>query len=158
MSITLIAALAKNRCIGKGGALPWHLLEDLKHFKELTTGHVVVMGRKTWESIPKKFQPLPERTNVVLTRQHDYVLPQTVERYGTLHDALTAHAQERVFIMGGAEIYAQALPLADKLELTLIDRAVDGDVFFPPIEDAMWHESARTDHPGFSFVTYERAS
>lgn len=151
--LTLIAAVSRNNCIGKNGAIPWRLPEDLKHFKNLTMGHVVIMGRKTWESLPEKFRPLPGRTNVVLTRQTDYPLPDGVERFGSLADAVAAHPD--AFVMGGAEIYAQAMPLAHRLELTRVDQGVDGDAFFPPIDGQEWTEVAREDHEGFSFVTYE---
>jgi dihydrofolate reductase len=157
MPITLIAALANNRCIGKDGAVPWRLPEDMKRFKDLTMGHVVVMGRKTWESLPEKFRPLPGRKNVVLTRQSDYALPKDVERFGTLQDALAAHADHNIFIIGGAEIYAQALPLADRLELTLVHHEVEGDAFFPDYQNGVWKEVARADHSEYSFVTYERS-
>lgn len=156
MSVILIAALAKNRCIGKDGKLPWRLPEDLKRFKELTTGNVVIMGRKTWESIPEKFRPLPERTNIVLTRQADYALPAGVERFASLTDAIAAHATKNIFIIGGAEVYAQALPLADRLELTEVDQDVDGDAFFPAFDASAWNESAREAHDGFTFVTYNK--
>ena len=155
MSVTLIAALSQNRCIGNNGELPWRIPEDLRHFKELTSGHPVVMGRKTWESIPERFRPLPNRTNCVLTRQVTYPLPNGVERYASLEEALAAHANETLFVIGGEEIYRQALPLADCLELTHVHQDVPGDAFFPEWEGA-WRENARQDHDGFSFVTYRR--
>ena len=157
MPITLIAALANNRCIGKDGAIPWRLPEDMKRFKDLTMGHVVIMGRKTWESLPEKFRPLPGRTNIVLTRQSGYALPKDVERFGTLQDALATHTDKNIFIIGGAEIYAQALPLADRLELTLVHNEVEGDAFFPDYQDGTWKEVMRADHPAYAFVTYERS-
>lgn len=155
MSIILIAALSRNRCIGKNGTIPWHLPQDMARFKQLTTGHPVVMGRKTWESLPDQFRPLPNRTNIILTRQADYMLPEGVKRYRSVEDAAAAHPNETLFVIGGGEIYAQALPLADQLELTHVNQEIDGDAFFPEIDDT-WHETMRKDHEGFSFVTYTR--
>lgn len=156
MSLTLIAALSRNRCIGKQGRLPWHIPEDLKHFRTLTSGKPVLMGRKTWESLPDQFRPLPNRTNIVLTRQADYALPENVERYSSLQDAIAAHAGEDLFVIGGGDIYAAALPHATRLELTHVDQDVAGDAFFPTFDPADWQEIAREDHDGFSFVTYTR--
>ncbi|MSR85205.1 dihydrofolate reductase [Candidatus Uhrbacteria bacterium] len=155
MAISLIAAVAKNGCIGKNNQLPWSLPEDLRHFKELTTGHSVLMGRKTWESIPEKFRPLPNRKNIVLTRQEDYQVPSGVDCYTTLDEALRVHQAENIFVIGGAEIYQQALPLAHKLYLTEVDQTIDGDAFFPCINQTDWKETAREPHEGFSFITYE---
>ncbi len=156
--LSLIAAVASNRCIGKAGTLPWYLPEDLKRFKKLTTGHVVIMGRKTWESIPEKHRPLPNRKNVVVTRQQNYPLPNGVERFGSIDEALTAHATEEVFIIGGAEIFAQTIDRADRLSITELDRTIDGcTAFFPPI-DTRWRETSREDHEGFSFVTYQQGA
>jgi len=154
--ITLIAALSENQCIGKNGAIPWRLPEDLKRFKALTLGNVVIMGRKTWESLPDSFRPLPGRTNVVLTRSADYALPVGVERIAALPDVLETHPYEHIFVIGGAEVYAQALPLADRMELTHVHQHVDGDAFFPPFNKEEWIETNRTSGSGFDFVTYER--
>lgn len=154
--LTLIAAVAKNGCIGKNGTLPWRIPEDLKHFRELTVGKTVVMGRKTWESIPEKFRPLPDRTNVVVTRQVGYPVPTGVETYPSVDEALTWHADDDVMIIGGADIYGQTIEKADRLEITEVDQTVDGDAFFPPIEGKDWKETARQPHADFSFVTYER--
>jgi dihydrofolate reductase len=156
MSITLIAAVADNGCIGKNGGLPWYLPEDLKRFKRLTVGKVVVMGRKTWESLPEKVRPLPERTNVVITRQTEYELPGGVERFDSLEAALTAHKNDEVVIMGGAEVYRQAFPSATNLELTRVHQTIEGDVFFPTMDEAAWKETAREDFDGYSFVSYQR--
>ncbi len=156
--LTLIAAIASNSCIGKDNALPWRLPEDMKRFKELTTGHTVLMGRKTWESIPQKFRPLPDRKNVVITRQTDYAVPEGVEVHGTIQSALARHTNEHIFVIGGAEIYAQTIGIADRLEITHVDQTVDGDAYFPQIDPAVWKEVAREVREGFSFVTYERAS
>lgn len=154
--VTIIAAVARNGCIGKDGAIPWHLPEDMQRYRAVTLGKVVVMGRKTWESIPAKYRPLPGRTNVVLTRQTDYPLPSGVERFGALSDALAAHRTDDVVINGGAALYRDALKLADVLDITHVDREVGGDTFFPPIDPAVWRETSREDHDGFSFVTYVR--
>ncbi len=155
--ITIVAAVARNGCIGKDGGLPWRLPEDMKRYRVITMGRVVVMGRKTWESIPEKFRPLAGRTNVVVTRQADYPLPAGVERVGSLDAALAAHGHDEVVINGGGAIYAQAMDRADVLDLTHVHRDVDGDTFFPVIDPARWKVAWREDHDGFSFVTYERA-
>jgi dihydrofolate reductase len=159
--IVIIAAVAKNGVIGKDNALPWHLPEDLKHFKALTLGHQVVMGRKTWESLPERFRPLPGRQNIVVTRNAAYVAPgaTVVNSLAAAENAGTSGRD--LFVIGGAELYAHALPLADRLELTEIDREVDGNVCFPAFDRALWHEIARTpgcsaDGLGFAFVTYAR--
>lgn len=156
MPISLIAAVAKNNCIGKDGRLPWHLPEDMKHFKDLTMGKVVLMGRKTWESIPEKFRPLPGRTNVVVTRQPNYPVPTGVEVFGSIETALAVHAQDEIVVMGGAEIYRETIDRADALHLTEVDQTVEGDAFFPTIDPSAWTETAREPHEGFSFVTYRR--
>lgn len=156
--LTLIAALSRNHCIGKSGAIPWRLPEDQKRFKELTLNHVVVMGRKTWESLPEKFRPLPGRTNVVLTRQADYALPEGVARFPSLPEALTAYPDQQIFVIGGTEIYAQALPLADRMELTHVDMDVKGDAFFPAFSTDDWTETSRVPGPEYTFVTYQRKS
>ena len=154
--VTIVAAVAKNGCIGRDGALPWRIPEDLKRYKAVTMGKVVIMGRKTWESIPERHRPLPGRTNVVVTRRADYALPAGVERVGSLADALAAHAGEEVIINGGAEIYRGAMAHADKLDITHVEQVVDGDTFFPTIDPVLWRETWREAHDGFAFVTYER--
>ncbi|MDP2109045.1 MAG: dihydrofolate reductase, partial [Rhodocyclaceae bacterium] len=111
--LTLVAAVAKNGVIGDSNALPWHLPEDLKHFKQLTSGHAVIMGRKTWESLPLRFRPLPGRLNIVLTRDPRYVAEGAMVVH-TLQEALKVGAGGTAFIIGGAELYAHALPLADR--------------------------------------------
>ncbi|MCF7530581.1 dihydrofolate reductase [Neisseria lisongii] len=157
--ITLIAAYAADRCIGKDNTIPWHVKEDFAFFKAYTLGKPVIMGRKTWESLPKK--PLPERRNIVISRQTDY-RAQGVECCTSLHDALAlcGNAAE-IIIMGGAEIYAQALPLATDLRLTEIALTVDGDAFFPEFS-ADWKEISREAHTaangiGYTFVHYQRS-
>jgi dihydrofolate reductase len=155
--ITLVAAVARNGCIGKDGTLPWRIAEDMQRYRRITMGKVVVMGRKTWESIPAKFRPLPGRINVVVTRNPDYPVPDGVERAPSLEAALAAHAREEVIVNGGGEIYARAMPRADALDITHVDRDVDGDTFFPAIDPVVWRETWREDHEGFAFVTYRRA-
>lgn len=154
--ITLIAAVAKNNCIGSNGKLPWHIPEDFEHFKRHTMGKMVLMGRKTWESLPPKFRPLPNRTNVVITRQKGYDVPPGVEVYPTIDDAVAAHAADHVYVIGGAQLYEQTIGRADHLIITHIDRTVDGDAFFPEVDPAVWNETAREAHDGFAFVMYER--
>lgn len=158
MSLSLIAAIAENNCIGKGGELPWNIPEDMKHFKDVTTGHPVLMGRKTWESIPEKFRPLPKRKNIIITRQTDYAIPVDVKLYSSIEDAMNAHADEEIMVIGGAEIYKQTIDIADTLYITHVARTVDGDAFFPDIDDAVWKETERDDRDGFSFVTYKRST
>lgn len=157
--LTLIAAVAKNGCIGINGKLPWHLPEDFEHFKRCTIGKVVLMGRKTWESLPQRFRPLPNRTNVVVTcgksPQGSYSYSGT-EVFTSLDSALTAHASDDVYVIGGAQLYAQTIDRADRLIITNVDRVVDGDAFFPEIRADQWTAAAREDRDGFSFVTYER--
>lgn len=154
--LVLIAAVANNSCIGHNGTLPWHLPEDLAHFKAITAGHTVLMGRTTWESLPTKFRPLPGRKNLVISRQTNYPVPAGVEVYGSIETALQAHQAETIFVIGGANIYAQTINLADQLYITHVHQTVSGDAFFPPIDQNVWQETDREDHPGFSFVTYTR--
>lgn len=154
--IALIAAIAQNNCIGTNGTLPWHMPEDLQHFKDITNGHPVLMGRTTWESLPEKFRPLPNRKNIVISRQPHYVVPEGVELYSTIDDAIAAHDTETVIIIGGAQLYAQTIALADVLYITHVHRTVDGDAFFPPIDPSIWKEEEREDHETYSFVTYKK--
>lgn len=158
--ITLIAAMARNRVIGANNALPWRLPEDLQRFKSLTLGHPIIMGRKTWQSLGR---PLPGRTNIVVSRSADFAAPGAAV-VGSLDAAVAMAASAgagEVFIIGGAEIYAQALPLADCLQLTEIDHDFTGDAHFPAFAPAEWRETARTLHHAetdfdYAFVTYER--
>jgi dihydrofolate reductase len=151
--VSLVAALARNRVIGAGNRLPWHLPEDLKRFKRLTMGAPVIMGRKTHVSIGR---PLPGRCNIVVTRQGGASWPGCKIAH-SLDDAiaLAGNAPE-VFVIGGAALYAAALPRADRLHLTLIDADHQGDTFFPAFDPADWREIAREPGAGFAFVTYER--
>lgn len=158
--INLIYARASNGVIGKDNAMPWHLPEDLAHFRQLTQGCPVLMGRKTWDSLPPRFRPLPGRRNVVLTRQADWA-QAGAERAADLAQALAlcGDAQE-IWVMGGAQIYALAEPLAQRVEVTEIDRAYEGDAWAPDL-GAGWRETVRL--PGvsaqglpYSFVTLQR--
>lgn len=158
--LTLIAAVARNGVIGKDNRLPWYLPADLKHFKALTLGHAVIMGRKTWESLPAQFRPLPGRRNIVLTRDAAYRTEGAVVAM-TLTAAIATADSGEAFVIGGAELYAAALPLADRLQLTEIDAAFEGDTHFPAIDPHRWRETARdTRHADagfdYAFVTYER--
>lgn len=164
-NITLIAAIGQGGVIGAGGQLPWHLPEDLKHFKRLTTGKPVIMGRKTWLSLPPQFRPLPGRTNIVLSAggwQPD--VPGVLMATSLQHALQQAGSVPEVMVIGGAQVYALALPLAHRLELTEVDVAVPGgDAFFPPFNPAEWHEESRqplppsAGAPAATWVTYQRA-
>jgi len=160
-SINLIYARAANGVIGKDNAMPWHLPEDLAHFKRLTQGWPVIMGRKTWDSLPPRFRPLPGRSNVVITRQPGWQAPGALTA-SSLADALAqCSASAEVWVIGGAQIYAQAEPLARRIEVTEIARDFDGDAFAPLLSQA-WQETARQAHVSgtglhFSFVTFEKA-
>ncbi|MBV7541677.1 dihydrofolate reductase [Acidovorax sp. sic0104] len=162
MPLHLIYARAANGIIGKDNALPWHLPEDMAHFKQLTQGCPVVMGRKTWDSLPPRFRPLPGRTNIVITRQADWQA-EGARRAGSLPEALAqCDAGQTVWVIGGAQIYADALPLADRLEVTEIGRDFEGDAHAPVLGDE-WVASQRSEHLGanglpFSFVSYVRAA
>ena len=153
MKLALIAAVGHRRAIGRDGKLPWHIPEDLKRFKRLTTGHAVLMGRGTWESLGR---PLPGRRNVVLSSSP---VPG-IESYASLDESLRALASaERVFVIGGGTLYAQLIDRADELYLTLVDRDVEADTFFPPFEHLLgtvFKETAREHHPEFEFVDYVR--
>ncbi|MGF1605052.1 MAG: dihydrofolate reductase [Rhodothalassiaceae bacterium] len=157
MIVTLIAARASNGVIGRSGGLPWRLPEDLKRFKSLTLNKPVIMGRKTYDSIGK---PLARRRNVVITRQRDWRAPG-VERAGSLKAALDLCADApELMVIGGAQIYGQALPLARRLELTEVQADIDGDTYFPPIGESDWIETFREPHPDadppFIFRTLQR--
>ena len=156
--LILVAAVAKNNAIGKSNDLPWYLPEDLKHFKEITKGKTVLMGRKTFESIMARLgKPLPNRLNIVITRQPDYEVPEGVEVYQNIEKAVAAHVGEDIYVIGGGEIYRQTVGMASRMYLTLIDKEVEGaDAFFPEISGDQWREAEREDHEEYSFVTYEK--
>ncbi|WP_396602214.1 dihydrofolate reductase [Algibacter sp. R77976] len=159
--LTIIVATAENDAIGLGNKLIWHLSDDLKRFKALTNGHHIIMGRKTFESFPK---PLPNRTHVVITRQADYKAPSGVIIVHNLEDAIDASKSDsQPFIIGGGQIYKQAMNIADKIELTRVHESFEADTYFPKIDTTIWKETANTFHKKddkhdheFSFLTYER--
>jgi dihydrofolate reductase len=135
---SIIVAIGKNRELGLNGKLLWHIPEDMKHFKEITTGHPVIMGRKTWESLPERFRPLPGRTNIVVTRQEGYeavgaLVVSSLE--GARAKGARSPGSEEIFIIGGGELYREALPLADRLYLTLVDDTKEADTYFPHYTD-----------------------
>lgn len=160
LRLCLIAALASNRVIGAGGGLPWRLPEDLKRFKALTMGHPIIMGRRTWASLG---HALPGRRNIVVTRQSGFAAPGA-EIAASLEEAIALCGDAPLaFVIGGAELYAAALPLAEALELTEIDAAFEGDTWFPAFERSAWREVRRERHRSaeglkFDFVRYERAA
>lgn len=160
--ISLIAAVARNRALGKDGQLLWHLPEDMRYFRETTRGKPVIMGRKTWESLPDAFRPLPGRRNIVISRNPAYA-PPGATLAGSLEEAarLTQDDAE-VFIIGGAEIYRQALPLAQRLYLTEVTQDFAADAFFPEFSDREWKEISRSEQKSgsgleFTFAVYQRA-
>jgi dihydrofolate reductase len=151
----IIVAMSRNRVIGRDGGLPWHIPEDLKHFKRITTGHAIIMGRRTHESIGR---PLPNRRNLVVSRREGLRV-EGCEVFGSLDEAI-ARAREtdaEPIVIGGAEIYAQALPRATRIHLTLVDRDVEGDVKFPEFDRSAWREIDRRDGDGVTWLTLERA-
>jgi dihydrofolate reductase len=158
--INLIFARAANGVIGKDNSMPWHLPEDLAHFKRLTQGCPVIMGRKTWDSLPPRFRPLPGRSNIVITRQVDWQAEGAL-RAGSLQEALQLGGDvPEVWVIGGAEIYRQAEPLAVRAEVTEIAQAFEGDAYAPTLSSA-WTEIAREQHLSavglaFSFVTHQK--
>jgi dihydrofolate reductase len=163
VTVALVAAVARDGVIGRDGGIPWRIPEDLAHFRELTTGHAVVMGRKTWDSLPDRFRPLPDRRNVVVTRNTLW-RAEGAERAGSVEEALELLREiDRVFVIGGAEIYAEALPLADEMFLTEIDDDVAGDTFFPDWDRKAFVQASRDERVSddgvpYAFVTYRRHS
>lgn len=160
--ITIIAAAAENNALGKDNQMIWHLPDDFKRFRQLTTGHYIIMGRKTFESLPKL---LPNRTHIVITRQKDYSVPDGVLIAGSLEEAIKISPQnEPIFIIGGGEIYKQSLPIADTIELTRVLTSPQADAFFPEIDPDQWQLTFEEFHPkdekhafDFSFLTYKKA-
>jgi dihydrofolate reductase len=143
--ISFVVAVSRNRVIGRNGGLPWHISTDLKRFKAITMGKPLIMGRKTWESLPKK--PLPGRPNIVITRQKNYRAEGAIVA-ADMPSALTAAGQvEEVCVIGGGEIFDIFLTKTDRIYLTEVDLEVDGDTYFPPLEPAQWTETAREIHP-----------
>jgi dihydrofolate reductase len=160
---TIIAAVAANNVIGKRGDLPWYLPEDLKRFKELTSGHPVIMGRKTYESIIARIgKPLPGRTHYVLTRNPEEYQVQSefqdqVKLFSSFDKAVEAAQTEdpEVFIIGGEKVFADALPKADRLELTEVHKDYEGDAYFPEFDQTKWHKT-EDNHGEYSYVTYTK--
>lgn len=151
--VTLIAAVGRNGVIGAGNKMPWHLPEDFAYFKRTTMGHPMIMGRRTFDSIGRA---LPGRRSIVITRQPGWGHPD-VETAHSLSDALAlAGPVGEVYVCGGGEIYAEAMPWAHRLLVTEVDQAPEGDVRFPPIDAEVWLESAREQRAGFAWVTYDR--
>lgn len=158
MKLKLILARARNGVIGNNGQLPWHLPEDMAHFKRLTMGSPVIMGRKTWESLPLRFRPLPGRLNIVVTRQADWRAEGARLALGLLDAYALCPPDSTAWVIGGAELYAQALALADAAVVTEIEADFEGDAFFP-LFGPEWVETDRERHISstglsFSFVTY----
>jgi dihydrofolate reductase len=158
MKVSIVVAISENHVIGKDNKLLWHIPNDLKHFKEITTGHTIIMGRKTYDSVGK---PLPKRRNIIITRQ-----PITIEGcevVSSIESALALCAgHDEVFIVGGAEIYKQSLNLTDRIYLTIIHKEFEGDSFFPEISKVEWIEVSREDYQpdaknpiAYSFITLE---
>lgn len=164
MKIVLVAAIGDNNVIGRDGQLPWRLKSDLAHFRKLTINKPVVMGRKTFQSIGK---PLKDRTNIVITRDADFAVPGVVTAASfeaalalARKDAM-ARGTDEIMIIGGSDIFAAAMPLADRLEITHVHASPEGDVTFPPIDPKLWREVSRTEHAagpqddaGFAVATY----
>lgn len=157
MKIALIAAYAKNHVIGLNGNMPWHYPEDLKRFKRLTLGHTIVMGRKTYESLGR---PLPKRRNVVLTRSQDFAVEgaEVYQDINKVFEDAKIRGEEKVFVIGGGEIFKQSFDIADELILTLIHEELEGDAYFPEWDKEGWQENYREDGEKFSFVDYIRAN
>lgn len=165
--LVLVAAVAENGVIGRGNALPWHLPSDLKHFKALTLGKPIIMGRRTFESIGR---PLPDRLNIVVTRQSALRSPEVRTAYSLDEAEMLAeayarrHGLDEICIIGGSQLYAAAIDRADRLHITEVHAAPEGDTYFPPIDPARWREVGRqrplrteSDSAAVSFVTYDRA-
>jgi dihydrofolate reductase len=163
MRVSLIVAAAENGVIGRQNTLPWRLSADLRRFKRLTMGHTIVMGRKTWESIGR---PLPGRLSIVITRQPIYAAAgaEIAADFDTALQAATQHGKSEVFVIGGAEIFKQAMPVADRVHLTHVHANVEGDSHFPTLDPSAWrlvqserHDADEKNEYAYSFELYERA-
>ncbi len=143
MQLAIIVAMGKNRVIGVNNQLPWHLPADLKHFKQLTSGHPVLMGRKTYQSIGK---PLPNRSNIVISRQTDFAAPSCLLAASLAEAIKLAEPADQCFIIGGASLYSEASPLADVIYLTEVDIEIAGDTYFPALNNNDWQEVERVSH------------
>lgn len=163
MRIILIVAKAKNNVIGKDNQLIWKLSSDLKRFKNLTSGHYILMGRKTYESLGK---PLANRTHIVITRNPDFSVPEGHFVFSSIEDAFifcNKTGVDKLYIIGGGQTYAETLNLCDRLEITEVEAQPEGDTYFPPIDPEIWQETGREAHPAdekndypYAFVTYEK--
>lgn len=158
--ITIIAAIGKNNALGKNNQLIWHLPADLKRFKKITTGNSIIMGRKTFESLGK---PLPNRVNIIITRNPKYTTKNGIVVHSLKEAIKIAPKEKQIFIIGGAQIYKQALPIADKLDLTFVHKDFDADAFFPEINLSVWEEEKRENFKAneknkydYSFVSFKR--
>ena len=157
--LTLIAATSENNALGKDNDLVWYLPDDFKRFKALTSGHYIVMGRKTFESFPK---PLPNRTHIIITRQKDYTVPEGCIVANSLKNAIELCPEnEEIFIIGGGQIYKQSIEIADKIELTRVHTTVEADAFFPEIDETIWEVVQSEYHPkdekhvyDFTYLTF----
>ncbi|MEQ9405840.1 MAG: dihydrofolate reductase [Cyclobacteriaceae bacterium] len=165
MRVSMIAAMGSNRVIGKDNDIPWHLPDDFRFFKEKTKGHHVIMGRKNWESLPPKFKPLPDRPNLIVSRQSTYAAPEA-SIFRSIEEALDKAEQageNEAFIIGGGEIYRQSLEIADTIYLTEIKGEFEGQTTFPEFDKEEWKEVSRKHHPiderhkySFDFVEYKK--
>ena len=165
MEVTAIAALSRNRVIGRNNDLPWKLPDDMRFFMETTKGHHVIMGRKNYDSLKGKFKPLPERTNIIITRQRELDAPGCIILHDIDHgiEVVRRSGEAECFIIGGAEIYKLAMPHTTRLYLTEIQAEIDGDTFFPAFDRGEWKEVSRRHHPAderhkfaFDFVRYDK--
>lgn len=169
--VSLVVAMSENRVIGRDGRLPWHLPDDLQHFKRLTLGNTIIMGRKTFDSIGR---PLPQRRNIVITRNKGWSTSPGVPAGGVevahglneaLSLALDGHDDDEIFIVGGEQVYRDGLTVANRIYLTLIHTVVEGDAYFPAIDESQWEITDRVEHPAdaqhehaFTFLRYDHAS
>ncbi|MHC5004993.1 MAG: dihydrofolate reductase [Planctomycetota bacterium] len=160
--VAIVVAMAENGVIGRDNALPWHLPDDLKRFRALTLDHAVIMGRNTWDSIGR---PLPRRRCIVLTRQPDWHAAGALRAAGLEEALALIPDDETAFVIGGASVYRAALPIADRLHVTIVHASVEGDVRFPDLDLSQWRLVERTDRDAdethehaFSFLTYERVA
>ena len=158
MTLEIIVAIDRNNGIGYQNRLPWHIPEDMRHFRELTTGHTVLMGRKTWDSLPAKFRPLPNRKNIVLTNQKDFVADGAT----VINSISDIPADKRVFVIGGATLYAQLIEVADVLHVTRVNTSAEVDTYFPQIDMTEWVSldtvMLNNKEYEFSFLTFRRSS
>ena len=161
--ISFVVAMDRKRLIGAGDALPWRLPDELRRFKEITMGHPVLMGRKTYESIPEKFRPLKGRTNIILTTQEDYEAPGCTVVHSLEEALTTVDPQDELMVIGGARVFEALMPLVDRLYLTEIDGEYKGDVYFPRYDKSAWREVNREFHPRdenhdlpFTFLVLDR--